>query len=191
MDRAVLQRMGIAVFGEIISAASAGSSAYKELQISNEQLYQLSRMSVRELHDIAKCNVFTITVNPRALNSSIQAVLERRDDHDLIERALRLGASRGIMHKFANMSYRTYNQAINEMGISGNVGRPAELTAEQLDQTATEHYKYTQQYEVKSNKDHLRCMVHLAEFINTDIKRIYNYYYEQNSSISLGRSKHV
>lgn len=178
-DRLINTRMGTAMLMEIVNAAAYA----KQLGISDSDFGQLVRMNARELRNIADSGIFQVQVDTRALNRAVQRVLHRRDEHTLIEDAIKLGASKGLLHDYAGLSFKQYNDLIAELNIDGQNGRPPMLTDAELSNLADHHARYGQSNPIRSKKDHLRCLVYLAKHTNIDIKRIYNYFYADNSQL--------
>lgn len=184
-DRDILSRLGINLLTEIIAAARRGHPFYEQLGISRHTFDDLSSMNISELHSVANTLFFDIEVNERALNLSVQRVLQSRDRNTLIDDAIRLGASRQIMQLLANMSYNEFNRRRADLNIDDIRWRPTQLTTDDYDNLATLHSQYgrTQESGINSGLEHLNCLVFLSERTKIDLNRIYSYYYMDNQRL--------
>lgn len=183
-DRDALARISANLLVELISAARQHKALYTQLGIQQETFADLSRLSIAELYRIADGGIVSINIDDRMLNLRIQAALQSRDREELLNDALRLGASRPIMYRFVKMSHAEFQTRRLELGLGKIRKRPPQLPDADFDNISDLHGEYVKRCDLpEGGAEHLRCLVWLAEQSGADINRIYEYYYKDNISL--------
>ncbi|RKW13979.1 STY4526/YPO1902 family pathogenicity island replication protein [Cardiobacterium hominis] len=186
-DREALARISANLLIELLSAARQHKGLYLQLGISQETFADLSRLNIAELCQIADGGFVSININERMLNLRVQNALHSRDREELINDALRFGASRPIMYQYLKMSHAEFQTRRMQLGLREIRKRPQQLSSADYGRLSDLHGEYVKHHGAPTGgPDHLRCLVWLAEKSSNDLNRIYEYYYKDN--IDLFRS---
>ena len=191
-DREALARISANLLVEILSAARQHKGLYEQLGISQETFADLSRLSIAELYQIADGSFIGFNIDDRMLNLRVQNAMHSRDHEQLLNDALRLGASRPVMYQYMKMSHAEFQARRADLGLGEIRKRPAQLPSADYDSLSGLHSEYVKRHGApEGGADHLRCLVWLAGKSGNDLNRIYEYYYKDNidlfrSSISRG-----
>lgn len=183
MDQAVTTRIGVTLLIELINAAKQGNPIFNQLGIETDTINDLSTMNVSELHAVADVPFVEYAINHRALNVTVQRILRSRNRNDLLNSAIKHGASRTIMKIFANMSFKEFNKRRSDLNLEDIRSRPSLLSDVEYDRLATLHSRYGQLNPMNEKLDHLRCLVYLSEQMTLDINRIYQYFYSEHKNL--------
>lgn len=179
----VTTRLGVTFLIELINSAKRGNPNFKQLGIDQSTMNDLSNMNVSELHAVAETPFLEYDVNLRSLNLTIQRVLQRRSRDELLNSAIRHGASRFIMKLYSNMSHKEFNKRREMLSLGKLRNRPAMLNDIEYDKLATLHNTYGQSHPISEKMDHLRCLLYLSEQMAIDMNRIYQYFYREHKEL--------
>lgn len=158
------------------------------LGVSAQTAEKLCGLSISQVYNLAD-DYFDIHVADRSLEILINRTLLTQRKVDLEHVAIKLGATRKIMQKYANMTSEKYMQKLALLGEqqSQKRNKPKRLSHEQTIELHDCYTNYRRNDEranevsgadnAMSKTDHLRLLVHLAEKTNLSISRIYSYYY--------------
>ncbi len=185
MNKDISTSVGATLLIELIKASKQGNTAFKQLGIEPDTMNDLATMNISELYAVADTPFVDYKINNRSLNLTVQRILRSRNRDDLLNSAIKHGASRTVMKKFAHMSYKEFNTRRAELNLSGNRNRPSSLNDDEYTELADLHSQYGQKYPFKEKLDHLRCLLFLSERISIDINRIYEYFYCENETLFL------
>lgn len=178
-------RVGVTLLIELINAAKQGNPLFQQMGIATETMNDLSTMNVSELNTVAATPFVDYQINGRSLNMTVQRILRSRNRDDLLNSAIRHGASRTVMKLFANMSHKEFNKRRSELNLEDIRSRPSLLSDVEYDELATLHSRYGQKHPFNERLDHLRCLLYLSERMALDINRIYQYFYCEHQAIFL------
>lgn len=176
-------RVAITLLMELVNSSKRGSPAFKQLGIEQSTMTDIASMNVSEIQELAETPFITYHLDNRSLNLKVQRVIERRNKDDLLNQAIRLGASRMIMKLYANMSHKEFSQRRADLSIDDSRSRPSMLSADEYDKLAQLHSKHGKSHPVRHKIDHIRCLVYLSESMTIDISRIYQYFYNEQQSL--------
>lgn len=181
-DHDIMTKIASTLLIEVINASSRAKPIHQQFGISDEDFSYLCRMNMRELRQIAASNVFSIITNTRSLNMSVQRTLRARDINHIIQDAIRLGASRKIMHEYADIHGAKFKDILSNVDEwqGSDVGRPQMISDSDYAKLADLHNQLGQHSPIYSNMDHLRCLIFLAQQSGLSINRIHEYYYKDN-----------
>jgi hypothetical protein len=182
-DREISARLGKALLLEILDVARSGKDAHSRLGISRETLDDLTRLNIAELYGVSASPFLHLKVDDRILNLAVQGALKNRNRDELLNKAIRFGASRAIMQEFARLSYNEFRRRRSELGIDTNRSRPQQLTNDEYERLSELHSGFGKHHPIAKPLDHLYCLVYLAEHSNIDINRIHSYYYADNRQL--------
>lgn len=191
-DQDVMTRIAGTILIEVINASSIAKPIYRQFGISDTDFEHLARMNSRELRHVAASNVFTVATNARVLNMSVQRTLKSRDIEHIIQDAIRLGASRKIMHEYADIHAIKFKDILSTLDEweSSDVGRPQIISNSDYAKLADLHNAIGLNAPIHSNIDHLRCLIMLSQQSGISINRIHEYYYKDNKYLYTHLSGH-
>ena len=135
-DREISARLGKALLLEILDVARSGKDAHSRLGISRETLDDLTRLNIAELYGVSASPFLHLKVDDRILNLAVQGALKNRNRDELLNKAIRFGASRAIMQEFARLSYNEFRRRRSDLGIDTNRSRPQQLTNDEYERLA-------------------------------------------------------
>ncbi len=184
MNNDVSTRVGVTLLIELINAAKNGNPLFKQLGIASTTMNDLSTMNISELYAVADCPFINYNINGRSLNVTVQRILRSRNREDLINSAIRHGASRIVMKLFANMSDKEFSKRRSELNLLENIrSRPSLLSDKEYVKLASLHSRYGQNNPITEKIEHLRCLLYLSERMSIDINRIYQYFYKEQQTL--------
>lgn len=184
----ITQTISIMFLIELVNLAKSGKAIPKQFGLNSQTVKDLSTMNMFEIQTLSKSPFFDVNINERYLSQITQKIIDERSSNHTLDQALVRGATRRIMKKYANMSYKEFNAKRNLLNLDKKRSRPSNLNMSDYEKLGMLHSEYGQFNPIVSKFDHLRTMVFLAERTNLDINRIYQYFYVEHENMYLAVS---
>lgn len=135
-------------------------------------------------------NVLCIDLDPQqSLSKFFCTPDELRQGSGLVDiTALRLGASRRMLHELLGLSEAEYNRLKTMAGVpKAERNRPQSLSLDMQDMLATIHNNLFNCYRRQGSEPHpLQLLIRMAEATNLELNRVYDGYYCKNYAVFSG-----
>ncbi|WP_298643544.1 STY4526/YPO1902 family pathogenicity island replication protein [uncultured Cardiobacterium sp.] len=166
------------------SAAAANPRHHRYLQrkgFSAGMIVQLRRLSLDARQILVRSSPFEVRLSD-VLKTRLGHLAARDEMEALVMTALRLGASRRMLHELLGLGEAEYNRLKTMAGVpKAERNRPQSLSLDMQDMLATIHNNLLNCYRRQGSEPHpLQLLIRMAETTNLELNRVYDGYYCKN-----------
>ncbi|MFC0036579.1 STY4526/YPO1902 family pathogenicity island replication protein [Cardiobacterium valvarum] len=171
-------------------AAAANTRHHRWLQrkgFSVGMIAQLRRLTLDAQQILIRSSPFDVRLSD-ILKTQLGRLAARDEMDALVITALRLGASRRMLHELLGLSEAEYNRLKTMAGVpKAERNRPQSLSLDMQDMLATIHNNLFNCYRRQGSEPHpLQLLIRMAEATNLELNRVYDGYYCKNYAVFSG-----
>ena len=165
-------------------AAAANTRHHRWLQrkgFSAGMIAQLRRLTLDAQQILIRSSPFDVQLSD-VLKTQLGRLAARDEIDALVMTALRLGASRRMLHELLGLSEAEYNHLKTMAGVpEAERNRPQSLSLDTQDMLATIHNNLLNCYRRQGIEPHpLQLLIRMAETTDLELNRVYDGYYCKN-----------
>lgn len=165
-------------------AAAANTRHHRWLQrngFSAGMIAQLRRLTLDARQILIRSSPFEVRLSD-VLKTRLGHLTARDEMEALVMTALRLGASRRMLHELLGLSEAEYNRLKTMAGVpKAERNRPQSLSLDMQDMLATIHNNLLNCYRRRGSEPHpLQLLIRMAETTDLELNRVYDGYYCKN-----------